>query len=84
MTECIKENSGGKFLINGQILPHVQETISNCVKELPYGQMMELWKTFIETFSTLEIMNEVFMVNKCKIFISSVFRFKLMNLYMYF
>lgn len=64
LTECIKEDSGGHFLKNGQILPQVLESVAKCVQELPYGQMIELWKIFIETFSTLENMSQVLNVSK--------------------
>ena len=64
LTECIKEDSGGHLIKNGQILPQALESIAKCVQELPYGQMIELWKIFIETFSTLENMSQAFMVSK--------------------
>ncbi|KFM76340.1 hypothetical protein X975_24225, partial [Stegodyphus mimosarum] len=64
LTECVKEDTVGKLVRRGQLPDQIFNSIALHVQELPFGQTIELWKIFSETYTTLGNMTEVFASDK--------------------
>lgn len=60
LTETIKENSLGQLIAKGQVYPVILKATTFHFQELPYGQTVELWKIFSETYTTFGNMSQVF------------------------
>ncbi|KAG8179867.1 hypothetical protein JTE90_007047 [Oedothorax gibbosus] len=69
LTECIKENSAGEYLVKGQLFPSTLETMALHLQELNFRQTIELWTIFSETYTTFGNMSQVFPVGKGVVFI---------------
>ncbi|CAL1279774.1 unnamed protein product [Larinioides sclopetarius] len=80
LTECIQEGSLGAYICKGQIFPVVLKSFSLHSQELPFGQIMELWKIFSETYTTFGNMIQVFTKGKGAVFfVSQLFATFLMH-----
>ncbi|KAF8791953.1 Unhealthy ribosome biogenesis protein 2 like protein [Argiope bruennichi] len=80
LTECIQEGSLGEYICKGQIFPVVLNSVALHSQELPFGQIMEQWKIFSETYTTFGNMTQVFTKGKGAVFfVSQLFATFLMH-----
>ncbi|GFS83636.1 uncharacterized protein NPIL_362111 [Nephila pilipes] len=60
LTDTMKENSLGQCVSRGQVYPEILKAVTVHFHELPFGQIIELWKIFSETYATFINMSQVF------------------------
>lgn len=64
LTECVKENSAAEYLLKGQLFSSTLESMALHLQELHFGQTIELWTIFSETYTTFGNMSQVFAAGK--------------------
>ncbi|XP_054720153.1 uncharacterized protein LOC129229798 [Uloborus diversus] len=68
LTECVQENCAEVYLSEGLIYPSILKSVAKFVQEMPFGQSAELWKIFIETYTTFGDMSQMFKQSKGALF----------------